>query len=188
MIILVDIDEVVADLLTTWLECYNVDWHDDLTREDITDWELAKFVKPECGRQIYNYIQDKNIDLYYAVVPVLGALDGIDLLRILGHRVVFVTSEDFKGNKFDWLTRYGFTDCRRDYVVSVDKNLIRGDILIDDNCDNVANFRNRGFLFTAPWNTKYKLLDELSVNQHYNRNTRVYGWKDIVSKIKMMEV
>ena len=55
MIVAVDIDDVIISLVPTWLHLYNKDYKDNLSKNDITDWQIDKFVKPECGINIYNY-------------------------------------------------------------------------------------------------------------------------------------
>ena len=52
-----DIDGVLADLHTAWLDEYNKDFDDNLTISYITQWEMDKFVKPECGKKIFNYLK-----------------------------------------------------------------------------------------------------------------------------------
>ena len=53
MIVAVDIDDVIISLVPTWLHLYNKDYKDNLSKNDITDWQIDKFVKPECGINIY---------------------------------------------------------------------------------------------------------------------------------------
>ena len=108
MVIGVDVDEVVADLLGTWISKYNTAWNDQLLVEQITDWDTTLFVKPECGSKIYDILCEP--DLYEDVKPIAGALVEIEALRSKGHKVVYATScvRCMIDQKMDWLVRHGF--------------------------------------------------------------------------------
>lgn len=41
-------DEVINNLVEKILVEYNKQYNDSLTLNDITDWEVKKFIKPEC--------------------------------------------------------------------------------------------------------------------------------------------
>src|SRR5512137_1810696 len=88
--IAMDVDDVCAMLSETWVAKYNKDWNDNLKVNEITEWAIEKFVKPECGKRIFSYLD--NPKLYDSVQPVEGARKGIKALRSMGYRVVFVTS------------------------------------------------------------------------------------------------
>lgn len=156
MIIFIDVDDVCADLMRAWLEAYNDQYGDCLTPEDITDWDISKFVKPECGKQIYRYLDSG--DLYDVVEPIPNALEGVRLLREMGHHVVFASSGIGQaGRKYDWLVDHGFlvpTWKKKDYVGGYDKGLLRGDLLIDDGLHNVVSFQGLSILMRRPHNTK----------------------------------
>jgi len=155
LIIACDVDGVVADLMPVWLVKYSVDYGHTLTPDDIVEWDISQFVKPECGLSIYDYLQDPQ--LYDDVLPIKGAYEGVEALRKAGHRVVFVTSThpDFSGRKFRWLVQHGFLTAGEvcNYVECTDKSLIRADVMIDDGEHNIAGFQGDTVLYTAPHNT-----------------------------------
>jgi len=153
IIIALDVDDVCINLVDQWLKEYNQDFEDNLTRDKITDWELSQFVKPECGKTIYRYIEDRTI--YDYCKPVKDSLEGVNLLRTMG-RVIFVTASTIgsAGRKYIWLKENGYIDSIEDYIEAKDKSLIKFDFLIDDNYKNVSRYKN-SFLFNAPWNKKY---------------------------------
>jgi 5'(3')-deoxyribonucleotidase len=153
IIIAVDCDDVCINLIDRWLYEYNSDFEDNLTRNDITDWDVQKFVKPECGTKIYRYIEDKT--MYDYCQPVADSLEGVNLLRTMG-RVIFVTHPTIgtAGRKYVWLKENGYIDSMEDYVEAKDKSLINFDFLIDDNYHNICRYKN-SFLFNQPWNEKY---------------------------------
>jgi 5'(3')-deoxyribonucleotidase len=156
--ILVDVDCVIADLMPAWLSLYNRDYEDHLTVEDITQWGMESLVKPECGKEIYNYLWMAS--LYDDVEPIDGAISSIRWLRIHNYDVRFVTSGVHAG-KVGWLGRYGFLlgdgDLRYSpsLVIAHDKSLIKGDIMIDDNLKNLNGFSGTGIIFGQPWNDNH---------------------------------
>jgi len=161
-IIAVDVDDVCADLVTEWLRLYNLDFKDNLKREDITNWHIHEFVKPECGEKIYEYVETKSI--YDNVAQIKDSLKGVTILKTIG-RVIFVTASTngASGRKYLWLKDNGYIDSPKDYIECLDKSLIKYDILIDDKYDNIKNSSNN-ILFDAPWN-----------REHYYHN-RILSW------------
>lgn len=179
--ILVDVDDTVADLVSSWLEKYNSTYNDSLTKSAIKSWAIHEYVKPEVGRLIYDLLSTGCI--YDDVKPIEGALQGIQALRDLGHRVVFVTSH-FNDKKVFWLQQHGllvdypYKDGRwqtsRDVIMTNDKSMILGDLLIDDRPANLATFRGGVVLFTQPWNESLA----------YPESGRANNWKEVISIVK----
>lgn len=175
-IICVDVDDVCAELVSHWLSLYNEEYDDNLSPEDILDWQVSSFVKPECGKDIFKYIRNENI--YDGISPVRGALKYTKLLDKKGYRLIYVTFRggfSLSGRKYEWLNRNGFKVDEKDYIETNDKSLIHADYMIDDNWENVTAFRGHGVLYTRPWNKKY--------NSVYRVNT----WKEFYNHIIEME-
>lgn len=169
--ILVDVDGVVADLHSEWLRLYNEDYADNLKPSQITEWDTTKFVKPECGNKIFDYLHNPN--LYDSVKPIDGALSSIQWLRQHGYDVRYVTS-GVQPAKILWLGEHGFLreDHRflhsSDVVIANDKSLIKGDIMVDDHIKNLESFDRTRILFAQPWNEN---------SQSY---FRADGWPDVI--------
>jgi 5'-nucleotidase len=167
MDIIIDVDDVLADLLPVWLGFYNRDYDDDLTPDDITEWDLTGFVKPECGKKVYHYL--RHPDLYKHVEPVQGALEGIQVLASRGHRLLLVTAQDHPGKR-TWLNEnYFYSFAEEDgLIVARDKNLIKADVIVDDRPETVAAFSGLGILFTR------------AHNEHSDWSPRADNWYDVV--------
>jgi len=173
MRILVDVDGVCANTHVPWLARYNRDWSDNLTVDQITDWNIHKFVKLDCGTKIYDYLSDES--LYKDAPEIMGALRGVQTLRSMGHEIVFLTSGFFMA-KIVWLREHGFSLAKdwhfaEDIVICHNKQLVRGDFLIDD-C--VANLTEKfgyapNILFDQPWNRRNRTL------------LRATNWDQIIS-------
>lgn len=179
LLILCDMDEVVADLLSEWLRIYNEKWNDTLSREQVTAWDIRKFVRKECGAKAYDILRDPG--LYPAVQPIEGALETITHLRMQGHRVVFVTSCVIGSvdAKMRWLQKNGFIDhgaTPKDFIAAKDKFLVGGDVLIDDGPHNITAFDRPTILFSQPYNE--------SMNHPY----RARSWADIPLLIERIRI
>ena len=147
-IIAFDVDSVLAEIMVPWLKGYNRDYGDNLTVDQITGWEMTRYVKPECGSKIYGYLTP---ELYDDTPVIPGAVSAVEMARRYG-RVIFVTSaQHTPGRKFFWLNQHGFYVNIKDYVECMDKGLIRADVLVDDYEVNLVEFP-KGILFDQPWN------------------------------------
>lgn len=155
----VDVDGVVADLGTAWLNRYNKDFDDNLTNDNILGWHTSQYVKPECGNKIYDYLEDPT--LYDEVEPIPQSIYGITYLRAEGYRVVFATASvnGASGKKYRWLIDHGFlsgNNSLNDYIEIGDKGLLYpgqfDNILIDDGIHNLKAFKGFGVLFQRPHN------------------------------------
>lgn len=172
-IILVDIDGVTGNLYKVWYGIYNRDWHDCLIPENVLTWDLHKYVKPECGKKIYDYL--KYPDLYDKVEPIDGSQWGINTLREMGHRCVFLSAGVHAG-KVDFLKRNGFIETEKDLIIAEDKSIINGAYLIDDAAHNVQEFRQGiAILFNARH------------NEWLDYSYRAYNWKQVVHYIECFE-
>lgn len=151
MNITIDVDGVVADMIPEWLGRYNNDYGDNLKSFDIKAWDTSKYVKPECGKKIYRYLEDPT--LYDNVLPIPHALEEIASIR-MEHDVYFVTScvEGMMGRKYRWLNDHGFAVSIKNYIEASNKGMICGDILVDDYPVNLQKFHGKGILFSQPWN------------------------------------
>lgn len=172
--IFVDVDDVTLDLLSEWLRLYNLDYESNLKPEDILAWDVSKFVSKDCGNKIYDYLN--LVTLYNNVNAFPGALDGVNTIRQMGHRVVFATASipnrHMSFRKLTRLNDLGFNVDFKDYIELPDKSLLRGEFLLDDNYNNVVNFSGKGFLFTRMHNLAY----------HYKH--RISSWNQFVELIR----
>jgi 5'(3')-deoxyribonucleotidase len=187
MLIACDVDGVVADIHPEWLRRYNQDYDDSLRVQDIQHWGMHRYVKPECGKEIYRYLSDA--DLYKHVLPLPHALDSLAYIREkLGHRVYFTTAcvRGMTDAKADWLMAQGLITRSTpralgdELVVVQQKEILHADLLIDDALHNVEEWfhtgRAKALLFDQPWNRDVE--DWPSARWLWVR--RVRGWLDIV--------
>lgn len=160
-IIAVDVDGTIANTHLAWLDRYNQEYDDNLTKEDWLSWDIHEIVKPECGKRIYKYIEDPK--LYDDVKPIEGSQEKIKTLKQC-FRVVFVTTSTFgaAGRKFKWLKDWKFLqgDEENNYVECRDKSLVFSDYLLDDDIKNIQKSVPYGtrinVIYTQPWNKYFQ--------------------------------
>jgi 5'(3')-deoxyribonucleotidase len=155
-VILCDVDEVIAGLLPEWIRRYNEAFGKTVDHRTIDSWDLST----HCGGpEVYGILNLP--DVYAGVRPIEGAQWGVEELRNLGYRVVFVSScgAATAGQKMTWLHAHGFlpgVHSQKDLIIASDKSLVYGRVLIDDGPHNIEAFPGRTVLVDQPHNRSMK--------------------------------
>ena len=191
MQIVCDVDGVLADLHTEWLARYNARYDDRLTVDQVTSWSWHEHVSPKCGSAIYEILLDE--DLYDPILPVAGAIAGIARLRALGHTIVFATTCSFgmADQKARWLQRFHFCEVQAhgslppDFVVTAQKHLLAGDLLIDDGPHNVRQWimatQRRAIMLRMPYNEGLAMP-----SMFWPWCERPADWEEIVARVEAL--
>ena len=181
--IMIDIDGVLNTLDTTVIEVYNEDSGDSLSPQDITEYHIEKFVKPEYRENFKNYFLDKRV--WQRINVIGGCQDAIKKLWDEGYSIIFVTKTECENlvKKRNWLNRtfpfIGANNMRKILFSAPNKQLIRADIAIDDSLDNLLGDRTYySICYDKPYNQTDKLIPMF---------TRAYSWQNIYDSIKMIE-
>lgn len=155
-LIAVDVDGVIADLMTPWLYRVNETFGTRIIEPDVHKWDWWDLVRgAKSPRDVYHFINDPAI--YDEVKPYPGAVNFVRDLRKIGE-VVFVTSaaEGTEGRKFKWLCDLGLFPSGPDpllsYIEARNKRLIATRYLIDDHTVNTATALGTGITLARPWN------------------------------------
>lgn len=172
-VLAVDIDEtLVDDLVATLLVEYNKKYNDNVKFEDITEYNIQKFLKPEC-KDIF--AEFANEELFEKLKPKEGSYVLLNFLNNY-YNIYFLTAGDpiTMPYRDKWLKKYydSFYKSRR-LVMCKDKFLFNCDILIDDCQENLKWMPSKcmKILFNQPWNTNF--------NAELNGMFRVNDWTDI---------
>lgn len=156
----VDLDGVLVNLLEVWLDRYNVDFNDHLSSEDITSWDIRKFIKPKARNIMFDYLNDPTL---YDNAGVIShqAKSILQKWKEEKHEIFIITSCGNRPNmikaKLEWLEeRYPFLD-KRNFVFVDNKSVAKVDIMIDDHASNLKAMMKTNpdmypFLFQAPHN------------------------------------
>lgn len=162
-----DMDQVLGDIMSPWLEQYNKDYDYYLSPEDITVWNWHELTHPDCQKKIYDYLD--NPDLFRRLPVMEGSQEVLELLNYK-YEIYIVSAVYNPINippKVEWLREhYPFLDEEK-FVFTRDKSIIAADYLIDDKPSNLKTFRGGKVLFDAPHNR--------SVDDYY----RAINWYDL---------
>jgi len=163
MRILLDCDGVMGDLVTPLLEELNKRYGTEFTKEQVDCWELSDCLHMSKSR-IFEVLQ---MPRFAATIPVMsGAKEVIRHLRSK-HDVIVVTasvhtSETWCHDRIKWLYKH-FGIHSKDVVFTHRKDLIPGDIFVDDKVENVQG-----------WQSVHSSGHALLMDQPYNQ-----GWDSV---------
>ena len=156
MTILVDMDDTIEQLLKAWVSRANVRFGRSVTPDDIRDWNVAAAYPGLTKEQVYGITYEKGF--WESVEPMPGAADALKHFMDAGHQVFIVTAtepEHVEEKMNGLLFRYFPFLSWRQVIITCRKQLIRGDVLIDDGIHNLEGGDYRKILFTAPHNRNY---------------------------------
>lgn len=163
--ILIDMDDVITCYLEDVVKEYNRIYGTSHSIEEITSWEIPSSF--EYGL----FSVHKQTDVLTTITPKLDSIEYINKW-IDEEYSVFIVSDccncaDLYGEKLEWLKTYipkfdlsHFIPCKEKYVIS-------GDVLIDDNLDNLEKWSlhnpyGMDLLMTAQHNKQ--IQDERRIN------------------------
>ncbi len=179
MVILVDMDDTIEQLLKTWLKRVNEQWGRDVKPDDIREWNMAVAYPGLTREQVYGVADMPGF--WKDVEPVPGAAEALKHFMDEGHEVYIVTATEIShaAEKMrDVLFRYFPFLKWEQVIITGRKQLIRGDVLIDDGIHNLEGGEYRKILVTAPYNRDY--------DAEANGMIRVHNWDEIVRIIDNM--
>ncbi len=170
--ILVDMDDTIEQLLKAWLKCLNDKYGRSVKCEDVIDWDITRVYPGLTRDQVYEEI---NLPGFWGKVePVPGAVEALRHFIDAGHRVFIVTATPYKSvpeKMDDLLFRYFPFLSWENVIITSSKQLIKGDVLIDDGVHNLEDGDFEKILITAPYNKDY--------DAEANGMHRVSTWKEI---------
>lgn len=180
MTILVDMDEVLDQLLQAWIPYLNKKYGMDVDPEDVTGWWVTDFYPGLTRKQVYGALKDE--ELWATVKPVPGASEGLRKLMADGHEIFVVTNSDYRTVKIKMETvlfRYFPFLSWDNVILTAKKQMIRGDVLIDDGIHNLEGGDYHKLLMDAPHNRAY----DAGIHGMY----RVFNWEDIYRVIQHID-
>ena len=179
MRILVDMDDTIEQLLDAWVSRANEKFGRDVSLNEITGWNVAAPYSGLTREDIYGVTYEPGF--WSGVKPMPGAAEALKHFMDEGHEVYIVTAteiehveEKMKGLLFRYFPFLTWNQV----IITGRKQLIRGDVLIDDGTHNLEGGDYRKILFTAPHNRFY--------DAEANGMTRVNTWEEIVEIIDRM--
>lgn len=164
--IALDMDEVIADVIPSFLDIYEEAYGRRLTKGDY--WG-KKIYQIDGAMEIRDRLFERGFFRDLGVIP--GSQEGVRAL--MEDYDVFITTaaQEFRNcleDKYDWLQEHFPFIHWRNYIFCGDKRVMGTDYMIDDHARNLESFPGKGLLFTASHN-----IDE-------DRFTRVNNWMEVL--------
>jgi 5'(3')-deoxyribonucleotidase len=155
--IALDLDDTISTLGIDWIKAYNDLYGDNICRENINDWAIDRFVKPECGKAIYDLLTPH----LFRTAGVQPDAQRVTCWLLLHYDIKIVTA--LKGvpanqqafvyeAKRAWIDEHFPYIGSENIIVCNDKSMIKADWLIDDGAHNIRAFSGRTIVFDAPYN------------------------------------
>lgn len=176
MTILFDADDVAENLCDCWIAALNERYGTSVTLEDVQEWDMTVAFPTLSRDQVFGVLHDS--DFWKRLSPIEGAVEALTELQNEGHTLYMVTASDYRtcSAKIDHLLRlFPFLD-ESHIIISSNKQMIRGDILIDDAPHNLVGGEYFKILFDRPHNRKFKEQDHGVI--------RLKTWGEILTVIK----
>jgi len=145
LVIMCDIDGILADTLPYWLQKIGDDTGVYAKTEDITRWELSKCAPFEGKVSEERICRHFDLPNYHLDIPVMpGAVEGVKKLMDAGHDVYFVTAR-FGAcgvvETLQWVkNHFPFVNVHKQVVFLKDKYRFQADVIIDDRAENLEDY------------------------------------------------
>ena len=155
-VVSVDLDDVVWSFTTPLLTHYNLVYDDCVHIEDITEWDIHKFLKPQCKNVFKEFCTEgffEKLIIPQSTVDWLTVLNMISDLKFVS--ACYSSTVPLRSKTLNHYLPF-FKD---EMLIKLsDKSLIRTDYFIDDNEDNCNAVwdtnRTRVYMVNKPWNSQ----------------------------------
>lgn len=179
MVILVDMDDTIESLLQAWVKGVNEKYGRSVRVEEVRSWDVSAAFPGLSFEQVYEIPVQPGF--WKTVEPIPGAAEALQRFMAAGHEVYIVTATPYLSvpEKMTDLLFRCFPFLTWDQlIITSRKQLIRGDVLIDDGTHNLEGGDYIKILMTAPHN--------LSYDAEANGMIRVSNWAEVESVIQAL--
>lgn len=173
--ILFDADDVAENLAQSWINILNERYGTSVSLEDVTDWDISLAFPTLTKDQIYGVLQENQ--LWANLQPIPGAQEYLQRLHDEGHELYMVTATDYRTCcvKIERILElFPFLDAEH-IIIAHHKQMVTGDVLIDDNPCNLVGGRYLRILFDRPHNRRF--------NEKKHVMYRAVGWEQVYKLI-----
>lgn len=155
----IDLDGVVADFNTGWIERYNRHFGGELSRDAVQVWDgLHELTHFEGMEDFWAWAQEGETgSLFRHLEPYAGAVDALWKLHGDGHHIVIITSKPDWAifDTFAWLADHRVPT--REVHITEEKWKVGCDVYLDDAPHQLREVRRRRpqalvCRFVRPWN------------------------------------
>lgn len=184
MRILVDMDDVLENLLEVWVSVLNAKHDLHVKQEDIVEWEMAKAYPTLTKEEIFEPFNKETF--WQLTTPKKDAQKYIQMLQKDGHEIFVVTAThyNFIAMKMRSIVEKWFPSIPYNHlIITYEKQMVKGDVLVDDYLPNLIGGEYKKLLFDAPYNRQ--ISDETLAKYGV---TRVKDWAETYQAIKNIEI
>lgn len=153
MTIITDMDDVLVNLLAAWVRKLNERYGTNVKHKDVKQWDMHIAFPTLTDKQLFGILNEE--EFWDEVSPFYDAVAYLKMLIDEGHKVVVATASHYRTIRpklekalFPYFTYLGW----KDIIMISDKHLLKGDVMIDDNPDNLKDFEGIKILQNAPYN------------------------------------
>ncbi len=163
--LLIDMDGVISDVYGQFIK---YEYNDIGLTQSLND------LKGKLEHQAFKY-HDKYVNsenFFYSAIPIQGSIEAVRRLNDVYEVFIVSSAMQFPlslTEKINWLTKYFPFLSWRQIVFCGTKDIVYGDIMIDDHFKNLDSFQGQTILFTQPHN----------IDKPKGKHTRVHNWKEI---------
>ena len=154
-IVALDLDDTLFEFVVPLLDKYNLRYNDRVCYDDITDWDIHQFLKPECKNIFEEFATEGFFEELFIPVSVVGWLSALNVIA----NIRFVTA----GNSRTIPWRAALLRRELDFfedsmlIKLTDKSILISDYFVDDNevtCQQVARMIPNVTVIqiARPWN------------------------------------
>ena len=174
--VLIDIDDTMTHLTRAWCRCLNKRYGTNVSANDILEWKISNYFPELTEDQVFAPLHEDSF--WWDVEPMVDAPRYIKQLMDEGFNVYICTASFFDTikSKFERvLGRYFPFISWNQVIVTKNKQLVNGDILIDDGIHNLEGGRYKKVLMSAPHNRDY--------DAESHGMTRVKSWEEAYNAV-----
>ena len=153
--ILVDVDDVLNDLLACWVALLNKKYGLNANAEDLRIWNVQGIYPSLTVEEVYQPIYENEI--WAMLSPRPTSVEYLKRMIDDGHDVLIVTASIYQTlpAKMDWLfAAFPFLSWEN-VIITRRKQLVQGDVLIDDGIHNLEGGAYFKILMDSPNNRDY---------------------------------
>lgn len=162
MRLLLDCDGVICDFVGAVMATVEDINGKKVQREDLIHWDFFPLLPLSVDERALLHSKLRAPGFCDSLKVLPGAELGIANLKKMGVEVVYVTtpyitSPTWCHERANWLVSNGFADSQKEVVHTGWKRVVAGDVLVDDNPENVADWEKHnpagtGIIWRAPYN------------------------------------
>lgn len=177
--VLVDMDDTMENLLVCWLNKLNEKHGTGIKYSDIYCWDMCKIFPELSKSEIFAPLHDESF--WEDIKPIDGSVQYLQQLIKDGHDVYVVTAAHYNTVKpkiEKVLLKYFPFIPWNNVIITSSKQMINGDVLIDDAPHNLVGGTYFKILMDAPHNQGYTAEN--------NGMVRVHNWEEIYRLITQL--